>query len=136
MTGKKYMLVKEQTMFSPEQMTGSGQISINDQLAEIDRRREELRTTPHTFHSDPAHGWLEVQHSDLKIFGIWGEITGYSYQNNGTVYLEEDLDATTYLKKVFPGGWNTPEYQKFLDLLKSKHYDDHCHIRNLPSYTP
>lgn len=136
MKRKNYIPEREQAMFSPEQQTGSGQISIVDQIKEIDTRRRELQETPHTFHSDPAHGWLEVQHSDLQIFGIWGEITRYSYKMNGTVYLEEDLDASTYLKALFPDGWNSPEYKHFLTLLQGKEHDQFSEIHNLQQYTP
>ena len=136
MNGKKYMLVKENAMFSPEQMTGSGQISLMDQLSEIDTRIAELQKTPHTFHSDPSHGWLEVEAEDLKILGIWGEITSYSYKNCSKVYLEEDLDAVTYLKKVFPDGWDSPEYKQFLTLLHGEEHEEHSFIRNLSPYSP
>lgn len=49
------------------------------------------------FHSDPGHGWLAVKESDLDALGIRDEITEFSFQNGKTVYLEEDLDAGTFI---------------------------------------
>lgn len=48
------------------------------------------------FHSDAGHGWLEVAKSDLKLLGIEGEITPYSYQRGDKAFLEEDKDALTF----------------------------------------
>ena len=48
------------------------------------------------FHQDPGHGWLCVKRSELEDLGIANRITSFSYQRNQSVYLEEDLDYTTY----------------------------------------
>ena len=42
---------------------------------------------------DPGHAWLEVPRLLIRALGIEEEISGYSYQRKGLVYLEEDLDA-------------------------------------------
>jgi len=48
------------------------------------------------FISDPGHGWLEVPRSLLVELEIVEDITPYSYQNKGLVYLEEDCDASKF----------------------------------------
>lgn len=50
------------------------------------------------FYSDAGHGWLAVKRSILVELGCLAEITPYSYEKGATVYLEEDCDATTFVK--------------------------------------
>lgn len=50
------------------------------------------------FYSDPGHGWLAVKRQRLIDLGILDKISSYSYQRGATVYLEEDCDASLYLK--------------------------------------
>jgi hypothetical protein len=50
------------------------------------------------FYSDAAHGWLAVKYQLLIDLGCAEEITSYSYQRGGTVYLEEDQDAGTFVR--------------------------------------
>ena len=50
------------------------------------------------FYSDPGHGWLRVPRSELMRLGIAHKITGYSYYRNGWAYLEEDCDASLFMK--------------------------------------
>ncbi len=45
---------------------------------------------------DAAHGWLEVPITLVDQIGF--APTSYSYKNAGTAYLEEDGDATGFLK--------------------------------------
>jgi hypothetical protein len=52
------------------------------------------------FTSDPGHGWLEVPRAELEKLGILKEITSFSYELGGEVFLEEDQDAGTYLKAL------------------------------------
>lgn len=52
------------------------------------------------FYEDAGHGWLAVKRTELIALGILDQITGYSYQRGGTVYLEEDCDAATYINAV------------------------------------
>ena len=49
------------------------------------------------FHVDAGHGWMAVKRAELKRLGILDKITPYSYQRGGTVYLEEDCDAATFM---------------------------------------
>ena len=48
------------------------------------------------YRHDAGHGWLEVPRMEIKRLKI--VITPFSYQWKDKVYLEEDLDAVTYLK--------------------------------------
>jgi hypothetical protein len=56
----------------------------------------------YTFFSDPSHGWLRVPISDLVKYNVAGKITSYSYLSPSKkwAYLEEDLDASTFLVAV------------------------------------
>ena len=49
-------------------------------------------------HSDAGHGWLAVKTKELVELGIADKITPYSFYKGKTTYLEEDQDATTYVK--------------------------------------
>lgn len=57
------------------------------------------------FFADPGHGWLRVSMADLRALGIAGKITEYSYRNGDQAYLEEDLDAGTFLDAAQAAGW-------------------------------
>ena len=46
------------------------------------------------YHTDPGHGWLQVDKALLNDLNIAHKISDYSYQcNNNYAYLEEDCDA-------------------------------------------
>jgi len=49
------------------------------------------------FISDPGHAWLEVPRTELVELEILGQVSSYSYQHNGMVYLEEDCDAGLFI---------------------------------------
>ncbi len=51
------------------------------------------------FHSDPGHGWLAVKKNLIRELGLVSEISKYSYMQGQSVYLEEDSDATKFLKR-------------------------------------
>lgn len=48
------------------------------------------------WHLDPGHGWLEVSRHECSTLNILDEISAYSYQHEGRVYLEEDRDVAIY----------------------------------------
>lgn len=52
------------------------------------------------FYFDSGHGWLEVTYEELIDLGITKRITNWSYRDDKKVYLEEDIDAGTYLDAV------------------------------------
>ena len=82
------------------------------------------------FHEDGAHGWLEVSYKDVTDLNIQNEISDYSYINRTTekIFLEEDCDATLFLKEFQKQYGYKPEF------LEGKWYEEHP-IRNLPNYT-
>lgn len=79
-----------------------------------------------TFHADPAHGWLEVDRADLDLLNIAHRISRYSYQKDDRVFLEEDADASDYLRAAGKKGWTITTTEKYTN---SKSF-----IRNLPSF--
>lgn len=127
------------TLFTDEQMKGTGQL---DMVALIDKNEEtkaKLRTTPHHFYSDPSHGWLKVRISHLKVLGILGAITGYSYRTGDDVYLEENMDATTYINTLFgKHGYRTKDQQnvfgEWRDMMIDHGGNNESFVRNLPQF--
>lgn len=85
-----------------------------------------MKTTKYIFHSDPGHGWLEVQRRELEALGIAGEISGYSYQQGDAIYLEEDCDASLFIAAKEAAGEKV-EYEES--------FKNHTPIRNYNSYT-
>lgn len=47
---------------------------------------------------DAGHEWLAVKASELVNLGIASKITSFSYVKGGTVYLEGDCDAATFIE--------------------------------------
>ena len=67
------------------------------------------------FHYDAGHGWLEVHINDLLDLQMSvGEFSTYSYRKGDWLYLEEDLDAGTFIKK----------FEAKFDYLSVHHIDD------------
>jgi hypothetical protein len=79
-----------------------------------------------TFHADPAHGWLEVTREDLDALNIAHKISRYSYASGTKVFLEEDCDATHFLRAAGEKGWTIKTTEK--------HTNGNSFIRNLPSW--
>jgi hypothetical protein len=50
-------------------------------------------------HHDAGHGWLAVKIQDLIDLEIIHKISKYSYTKGKTIYLEEDMDASTFITK-------------------------------------
>jgi len=55
-----------------------------------------MATIKKYFHSDTGHGWLAVKRGEVEKLGIVDKITSFSYQKGKTVYLEEDVDLSTF----------------------------------------
>jgi hypothetical protein len=49
-------------------------------------------------YTDPGHGWVKVPVSLLDTLGITDKITRFSYRRGAYAYLEEDLDADTFVQ--------------------------------------
>jgi|DEB0MinimDraft_6_1074348.scaffolds.fasta_scaffold07760_7 hypothetical protein len=86
------------------------------------------KTRTFEYISDPSHGWIKVTKSYLsELFGpYWRKFfTCFSYERLSYVYLEEDQDAATFVKKLKELGI-TPKWR-----------DRHAKIRSrIRNYTP
>jgi len=52
------------------------------------------------FHFDAGHGWLQVHLTDLYDIDLTPEdFTRFSYRNGDWLYLEEDIDAITFIRQ-------------------------------------
>lgn len=84
---------------------------------------------PFQFITDSGHGWLQVPVSDFLQALQDGEgFSSYSYASpkTGYVYLEEDLDANTFV------AWYKRVRGEAL-VYDVKNYDGDCFVRELPS---
>lgn len=78
-----------------------------------------------TFHSDPAHGWLEVLWTDLKNVNLNPtDFSRYSYRRGNTFFLEEDCDATKFVEAYEAKWGHKPNFREKL-------HDGRCFIRGL-----
>ena len=114
-------------------------MGANELQAKADVAKRELihklRRTLHEYHEDGGHGWLKVSKVIINALGIASEISGYSYEYNGQVYLEEDLDAAIYLKAIFPEGIISETFSQFWQLYVTSINDgDSSNIRSFPHY--
>ena len=51
------------------------------------------------FFSDPGHGWLRVDVASAQAVGLEpSNFSQFSYQWGHWLYLEEDMDASTFVK--------------------------------------
>jgi len=83
-------------------MIGSAWGSFPGTIRSLDQNKPKQRRKTmqdnYIMRQDPGHGWLEVERSELSRLGIGNKISGYSYQNNGKIYLEEDCDAGCFIQ--------------------------------------
>jgi hypothetical protein len=79
------------------------------------------------FHSDPSHGWMAVKLEELKMLGIESKISEYSYVKGKTAYLEEDVDAVTFINAAKDKGITVE--------LKEGPQRDRSPIRSFKSYS-
>lgn len=81
-----------------------------------------------TFHTDPAHGWLEVNTKDLVDLDLkLSDFSAFSYANGGKFYLEEDRDAGVFMDKY--SAKHGPNDLSFME----RHIDGEHEIRSYPS---
>lgn len=107
------------------------------QDATIDVLKSTLRRTNHVYHEDAGHAWLKVPRLVLRRLDLLDKISGYSYEYMGFVYLEEDMDAVTYLRVLFPEGFSSPEFTQFYSMyVSSTHDGDISRIRDFPHFIP
>ena len=79
-----------------------------------------------TFHTDPAHGWLEVAIDDIRELNIAHLISQYSYIKGDRAFLEEDCDAFAYMENAKAKGW--------ILNVQEKHSNADSFVRNLPRW--
>lgn len=87
--------------------------------------------TPYNYFQDAGHGWVRVKMSELVELGIADKISSYSYvsASGKSVYLEEDLDLSTFL--------SAKRIEKLSDLnIREKYSDKPSYIRSLKNYEP
>jgi len=84
-------------------------------------------------HDDPGHGWLEVTRKECEELGILGDISPYSYEKDGMVYLEEDLDVSVFLKAKYP---DLEPCMAWKMLGATRVHEDPTPIRDYPPFQP
>lgn len=75
---------------------------------------------------DSGHSWIKVPKQLLNDLGIADKITNYSYQRGDYAYLEEDLDAGTFLHAYVDKYKTNPRF--------NEHYSDRSRIRSYECY--
>jgi len=83
---------------------------------------------------DGGHAWLEVDYSAIKELGIKDKISRCSYAKGDKIYLEEDMDMSTFIdavEKHYPFIWKN-NFKYSLEVI----YHDDSPIRNYRRYKP
>lgn len=52
----------------------------------------------YAYHQDPGHGWIAVPMDEIRRLCIEDQISAYSYCDGNTAYLEEDCDASVFIR--------------------------------------
>lgn len=73
------------------------------------------------YHNDGGHGWYAIKRKKLESMGILNNVTGFSYERGGTVYLEEDCDASLFFNAL------SEEEKQQIKVIDS--YRDHSPVR-------
>jgi hypothetical protein len=79
-------------------------------------------------YSDPSHGWVKVPLSFLQKLGIANQISYYSYYRKGHAYLEEDCDASLFLRVFREKHGEMPKFREYTARSKSskiRSYDNY-----------
>lgn len=75
------------------------------------------------FYADAGHGWLAVKRQTLMQFVELSNISPYSYQRGGTVYLEEDRDASVFLEAIRRAGVEFSTTNRYTERSPIRSYD-------------
>ena len=78
------------------------------------------------FYSDPGHGYLRVPLAKLEEFGVRYKISPYSFKSERYAFLEEDMDANTFIEAATAAG----ETVEFV----TKHLDHDAGCRSYPRF--
>jgi hypothetical protein len=77
-------------------------------------------------YSDPGHGWLRVGVGSVYAVGLTpASFSKFSYHRGPWLYLEEDCDASLFVK-AYMDRHNRPP------VVKEHHSNSHSVIRNYP----
>lgn len=129
-----YSRSPQTSMFTIEQMKGTGQMNILDQINQVEDIRKRLRVDGAVFWTDRQHSWLHAKFSELVLLDVHLIISKYSYRKGDDVYLEEDSDAIKYIKAIFG---QEPEKDPLFELWRSQvreEYRNNIFIRKLKHY--
>lgn len=72
-----------------------------------------------TFISDPGHGFLRVPLTILEKYGVQFKISPYSYKSKRYAFLEEDMDANTFMDAVKAKGDGVELKVSYIDVPSS-----------------
>jgi len=75
--------------------------------------------------NDPGHGWVSVPRTILHEMGIADQVSSYSYQKAGRVYLEEDCDQSLLEARAAELGIT-------INIIDTHHDNDY--VRNMDYY--
>ena len=82
------------------------------------------------YHTDPGHGWLEVSFTELHKVGLMpSDFSAYSYLQGSVAYLEEDCDASIFLRAY------EAQHGKHADVVEKYSHHEHW-IRRLERIVP
>ena len=76
-----------------------------------------MKTQTYSFYNDTGHGWMKVKLVELETLGIMDKISRFSYIRKNHAYLEEDYDASIFIKALKSIGIEP----KFKDIYAKKH---------------
>lgn len=79
--------------------------------------------------TDAGHGWLSVPIEDIRLSGVADKISGYSYMTAERVYLEEDVDMSTFLDAMRSLGYD-------VEISPNESYSETSRCRSYGSYNP
>lgn len=88
------------------------------------------------FHSDLAHGWLQVPKKLVNRLNIGKHISGYSYHDKNNVFLEEDYDMGLFLQAIGIGvSPETKDLRKaFFQSVPEIYTNNRSFVRTLKHY--
>jgi len=69
------------------------------------------------FHHDGGHGWMETTRELVDFLEISDDISDCSYQKGKSVFLEEDVDFSLFVKAIEPKLTKKIEWGWFIDQI-------------------
>ena len=83
----------------------------------------------YVFFTDPGHGWLAVPIEHLAELDIRDQVSACSYYDasTGMAMLEEDADATLFVKAAKAKGWEFTAVEECEPV-------NYSWVRSLPAY--